>query len=67
VFTSSLETHKLPDTIWERESREDGMMEAWPKDTTDEDRSFRRFKDALMSYSVEYSWSFLSDEAEEAA
>src|SRR5215216_3517669 len=43
------------------------MMEAWPKDTTEEDRSLRLFKDALMKYSVEHPWSFLSDEAEEAA
>jgi len=43
------------------------MMEAWPKDTTEEDRSLRLFKNALMKYSVEHPWSFLSDEAEEAA
>ena len=43
------------------------MMEAWPKDTTEEERSLRLFKDALMKYSVEHPWSFLSDEAEEAA
>ena len=42
-------------------------MEAWPKDTTEEDRRLRLFKDALMRYSVEHPWSFLSDEAKEAA
>jgi hypothetical protein len=43
------------------------MMEAWPRDTTEEDRSLRLFKNALMKYSVEHPWSFLSNEAEEAA
>ena len=43
------------------------MMEAWPKNMTEEDRSLRLFKDALMRYSLEHPWSFLSDEAEEAA
>jgi hypothetical protein len=43
------------------------MMEPWAKGTTEEERSRRLFKDALMRYSVEHPWSFLSDEAEEAA
>ena len=43
------------------------MMDPWPKDTTKEERSLRLFKDALMRYSVEHPWSFLSDEADEAA
>ena len=42
-------------------------MSIVPKDTTEEDRRLRLFKDALMRYSVEHPWSFLSDEAKEAA
>jgi hypothetical protein len=42
-------------------------MEAWPKDTTEEERSLPLFKNALMRYSVGHPWAFLSDEAKEAA
>ena len=43
------------------------MKDHWPIDATDEERSLRVFKDALMNYSVEKPWSFLSSEQERAA
>jgi hypothetical protein len=43
------------------------MKDNWPTDATDEERSLRVFKDTLMKYSVEKSWSFLSFEQERAA
>ena len=43
------------------------MKDHRPTDATDEERSLRIFKDALMSYSVEKPWSFLSSEQERAA
>jgi hypothetical protein len=43
------------------------MKDHWPIDATDEECSLRVFKDALMKYSVEKPWSFLSSEQERAA
>lgn len=43
------------------------MNPKWPPNVTDEQVSLRLFKDALMKYSAEKPWSFLSDEAETEA
>jgi hypothetical protein len=43
------------------------MKDHWLTDTTDEEHSLRVFKDALMKYSVEKPWSFLSSEQERTA
>jgi len=41
--------------------------EAWPPGATDEERSLRLFKDALMKHVAYAPWSFLSPESEGAA
>ena len=43
------------------------MKDHWPIDATEEECSLRVFKDALMKYSVEKPWSFLSSEQERTA
>ena len=43
------------------------MKDHWPIDATEEECSLRVFKDALVNYSVDKPWSFLSSEQERAA
>jgi hypothetical protein len=43
------------------------MKDHWLTDATDEEHSLRVFKDALIKYSVEKPWSFLSSEQERTA
>lgn len=42
-------------------------MQAWPPNATDEARSLRRFKDALMKHGLARPWSSASGEAERVA
>ena len=42
------------------------MKDHWPTHASDEERSLRIFKDALMNYSIEKPWTFLSSEQERA-
>jgi hypothetical protein len=43
------------------------MKDNWPPEATEEERSLRLFKDALMKYNAEKPWSFLSFEQARAA
>jgi hypothetical protein len=43
------------------------MKDNWPSGVTEEEHSLRLFKDALMRYSADKPWSFLSPEQARAA